>query len=236
MKRNFIIFIFILLWTPAFSALENSTSDLPKAFQKSIPTKLKGDLELVSLQKRCDGCNPWRYINYYCNGSREIIKKEKISVFRGYKAMYAYPNTDYFSNTKIEKSVFGEYQHDKKIVIEALKYEYKRKKEHIYTYLKENPDLQAKIDLYKAKNKEYIELQESSYKGYEYITYTENVIGLSGNTISQIHIFVPEEELIITAYLLNQKKANFKTIDEFLKLRDDFIKAYIDFLADKENS
>jgi hypothetical protein len=38
-----------------------------------------------------------------------------------------------------------------------------------------------------------------------------------------VYIFVPEENIIITAYLLNQKNPHFKDIDEFLLLRDNFI-------------
>jgi hypothetical protein len=69
------------------------------------------------------------------------------------------------------------------------------------------------------------------YKGFEYISYTENVIGLTGNIISQIHIFVPKREIIVTAYLLRQEKAKFSNIEEFLKLRSNFIEGYIEFLS-----
>ena len=237
MKQKYIILIFtLLLWATASNALMNFTSDLPKIFQKCIPPELKDGLKLVAVENRCDGCQPWRYINYYSNDSREPIKKEKVSVQIGYRAMYAYPNTHYFSNTKIEQSVSGEYQNDKTIVIDALKHEYNRKKKRIYNYLKENPSLKEKMAPFKAKNKDYMELEENIYKGYEYISYTENVLGLTSNTISQIHIFVPEKEIIVTAYLLNQKKANFSTIDEFLKLRLEFIESYIDFLSNNKGS
>ena len=234
--NNIIIILAFFLWTTTSYALNNSTSDLSKDFQESIPTQLKDSLQLVDVKNRCDGCNPWRYIDYYSNESREPIKREKVSVQNGYRAMYAYPNSHYFSNTKIEQSVAGEYLHDKTIVIDAIKHEYNRKKERIYAYLNEHSELKTKMAPYKAKNKDYMELEENSYKGYEYISYTENVIGLTGNTISQIHIFVPEKQIIITAYLLNQKKAHFKTIDEFLKLRHDFIESYIDFLAKHKGS
>ncbi|WP_373034078.1 hypothetical protein [Sulfurovum sp.] len=237
MKHNYKILILTLfMWATALNALTNSTSDLPKVFQESIPTKLNDNLQLVEVENRCDGCNTWRYIDFYSNESREPIKREKVSVQNGYRAMYAYPNSHYFSNTKIEQSISGEYQHDKKIVVEAIKHEYNRKKERIYAYLNEHPELKAKMAPYKAKNKDYMELEENNCKGYEYISYTENVLGLTGNTISQVHIFVPEKQIIVTAYLLNQKKAHFKTIDEFLKLRQDFIESYIDFLAEHKGS
>ena len=114
---------------------------------------------------------------------------------------------------------------------DAIKHEYARKKERISGYLKENPNLREKMEPFRAKGKEYVDLEENTYKGFEYISYTENVIGLTGSTISEISIFVPKREIIVTAYLLRQEKAKFNTIEEFLKLRRDFIEGYIDFLA-----
>lgn len=222
--------VFVLILS-ACNAQTASTADLPEIFKQTIPSELKGKLKLVELLNRCNGCAPWRYIDYYSNDSKEPIKREKITVEEGYRAMYAYPGTHYFSNTKVEKSSNNSYQKDKSTVVDAIKHEYARKKERIYSYLKENPELKQKLAPFKAKAKDYIELEEASYKGYEYISYTENVIGLTGNTISQIHIFVPDKEIIITAYLLGQVKAQFKTIDEFLKLRRDFIESYIEYLS-----
>jgi len=228
--KSMLFILNLLLFTVLSNAQSISRSNLPEDFKSSIPSKLKGGLTLIVIENRCNGCQPWRYINYYSNNSREPIKKEKVTVKIGYRGMYAYPKTHYFSNTKIEQSISGEYINDKKVVIDALKHEYNRKKRHIYDYLKQNPSLKEKMAPFKAKNKDYIELEENVYNGYEYILYTENVIGLTGNTISQIHIFVPEKEIIITAYLLRQEKNKFSTIDEFLKLQADFIKSYIDFL------
>lgn len=156
-----------------------------------------------------------------------------MSVQTGYRAMYAYPGTEFFSNTKIEQSIPGNLAQDKKTVIEAIVHEYNRKKERIKSYLEQNPGVKEKIGPFKAKGKDYISLEHETLNSYEYISCTENVIGLLGNTISQIHIFVPEQETIITAYLLRQKKSNFKTIEEFLKLKQNFLENYINFI--KEN-
>ena len=229
-----ILFVTIFIFITSCSSESSSTADLPTPFKKSIPTILSDGLKLIEVKNRCDGCQPWRYIDYYINDSKEPIKSEKVTVEIGYRAMYAYPDTHYFSNTKIEQSSKGMYEQDKNIIIDAIRHEYKRKKERVYSYLKDNPSLKEKTAPFKAKGKDYIELEEETYKGYKYISYTENVIGLTGNTISQLHIFVPENEIIITAYLLNQKKAKFKTIDEFLKLRRNLIESYIEFLANKK--
>jgi hypothetical protein len=171
-----------------------STAELPKEFQATIPSMLGDGLKLEGLENRCDGCKPWRYIDYYSNGSEEAIKREKISVQAGYRAMYAYPGTHYFSNTKIEKSTAGSYEQDRSVVIDALKHEYNRKRERIAGYLKENPDLVEKMEPHKAKGKDYLTFEHDTVNGYEYFSYTENVIGLLGNTISQVHILVPEKK------------------------------------------
>ena len=234
--RNLIVLAAFILCVITCKALaqSGSTADLPEIFQKAIPAELRGGLKLVEVNIRCDGCAPWRFIDYYSNDSKEPIKKVKVTVEEGYRAMYAYPGTHYFSNTKIEKSAQNSYQRDKQTVIDAIKHEYKRKKERVYSYLKGNPELKEKMEPFKAKGKDYIEIEEGLYNNYEYISYTENIIGLTGNTISQIHIFVPDKEIIVTAYLLRQKKAKFSTIDEFLKLRRDFIESYIDYLSNNK--
>lgn len=226
-----VFFPLLLLLVSACTAQSASTSSLPETFKKTIPVELRGGLRLVEVKNRCDGCEPWRYIDYYSNTSKEPIKREKVTVQAGYRAMYAYPDTHYFSNAKIEQSTSGAYENDRKIVVDAIKHEYARKKERVAGYLKENPNLKEKMEPFRAKGKEYIDLEEATYKGFEYVSYTENVIGLTGNTISEIHIFVPQRKVIVTAYLLRQEKAKFNTIEEFLKLRRDFIEGYIDFLA-----
>lgn len=226
-----VFFLALLFFVAACSEQSSLTSKLPEVFQKSIPTELRGSLKLVKVKNRCDGCEAWRYVDFFSNSSNEPIKREKVTVQAGYRAMYAYPGTHYFSNTKIEQSTTGSYGNDRKIVVDALKHEYARKRERVSGYLKENPDIREKMEPFRAKGKDYIVLDESTYKGYDYISYTENVIGLTGNTISQIHIFLPRQEIIVTAYLLRQEKAKFKTIEEFLKLRRDFIEGYIDFIS-----
>lgn len=191
---------------------------------------MKGNLKLIEVKNRCNDCKPWRYIDYYSNETKEPIKQEKVSVKEGYRAMYAYPNTEYFSNTKIEQSVTGEYEHDKKVVIEAITHEYNRKQQRVASYLKESSGLKEKMEPHKAKGKDYITFEKETINGYQYVSYTENVIGLLGNTISEVNIFVPEREIIITAYLLRQEKSKFKDIEEFLKLKHDFIESYTEFL------
>jgi hypothetical protein len=228
--RQLVLLSLLIALVTSCGAPSLSTSELPKGFQATIPSELSGGLKLEGLEDRCDGCKLWRYIDYYSNDGEEAIKREKVSVQAGYRAMYAYPGTHYFSNTKIEKSASGSYKRDKAIVLDALQHEYNRKKERISTYLKENPDLVEKMAPHKAKGRDYITFEQGTVNGYEYFSYTENVIGLLGNTVSQVHILVPEQEIIITAYLLRQEKSKFKNIEEFLKLKGEFIESYTAFL------
>jgi len=208
---------------------------LPKKFQATIPLVLKGNLKLVEIRNRCNGCPPWHDVDFYHLNSRKPYKQEKISVKDGYTSMYTFPGTAYFANVKIEESVNNQYKHDRKIIIDAITHMFQRKKALIDTALEKNPSLKKKMTPFKAKGKDFIDLEEKTYRGYQYIAYTENVLNLTGSVISQIHIFVPERDITITAYLLNQKKTKFQTIDDFLKLKDDFIKSYIDFLSKGKN-
>lgn len=222
--------LLLLLLTVAYGVHAEPQANVPDAFANVIPTELKGNLKLIEVQNRCDNCDPWRFIEYYGNNSNEPIKKEKVSIKTGYRAMYAFPGTEYFSNTKIEQSISGNYSQDKATVIDAITHEFNRKKERVKSYLEQTPGLKDKMEPFKAKGKEHISFEHETINGYEYVSCTENVIGLLGNTISQIHIFVPEQEIIITAYLLRQEKSKFKNIEDFLVLRQEFIESYTKFI------
>lgn len=56
---------------------------------------------------------------------------------------------------------------------------------------------------------------------------------LSRGTVAQISIFVPQNNVIIVAYLLDQKVTHFDGIAEFEILKDRFIRSYINFLMDR---
>lgn len=215
------------------SVFASDATALPEAFKKNIPLEFADGLQLLEVKKRCEDCPPWRYVDFRDNKQPEPTRREKISVQAGYTAMYAFPGTHYFANTKIEQSVSGSYDNDKSVVIDAIKHEYARKKELVAEYLQANPKAKERADAALAKGKEYIDFETETYKGFEYVSYTENVIGLTGATISQLHIFSPKSEITITAYLLKQSKSKFNNIDEFLKLRREFIEGYIDFLVAK---
>lgn len=228
-------FRFLFLFAPLLPiSAKADTSDIaavPRLFKDDIPLELKDGLKLVELSKRCEDCSPWRFVDYYENDRPEKVKQERISVQDGYRAMYAFPGTAYFANVKIEQSVPGHYADDRAIVVDALKHECTRKKERVDVYLRDNRKAKEKVDALISAGKEYIDFEQASYGNVDYVSCTENVIGLTGPGISQVHIFAPKNDIIITAYFLNQKNPKFKNIGEFLHMRKDFIAGYIDFLS-----
>lgn len=203
----------------------------PAAFAKLVPADFANGLKLVGIRARCTDCAPWRMIDFRSNTSPAPVRQEQVSVREGVTAMYAFPGTQYFANTKVERSVAGKYVQDEKVVLEALAHECARMKERVLDYVGGHPEVKEKFDRAVAKGKEYVEFETGRYKGYEYASCTQNALGLMGGTVSQVQVFVPREEVIVTAYLLAQKQAKFQTIEEFLRLRREFIEGYIDFLA-----
>jgi len=214
---------------------QTNLGNLPTAFRDAIPSEMNDGLRLVALDWRPgqdpQNNRPWRTVEFYKPGTKEVLKTERISIATGYRAMYAYPDTEYFANVRIEQSVPGSYETDKKKVIDYITYLYDSKSALLSEHLRNNPDFKAQIDKVKAKGKDYFSFERSNYSNFEYISYTENVIGLTGYTISHIHIFIPKSDIIVTAYLLSQKKAKFATIEEFLRLRRQFLEGYIEYLA-----
>lgn len=210
-----------------------SLGSLSEVFKRSIPAELRGGLKLVELSERCTGCEPWRYVVFNGNASAEPIKKEKVSVISGYRAMYAYPGTQYFSNTKIEQSAPGQFEADRRVVEDAIRHEFGRKKELVERHLAANPQFKERLETRRLQGKDYIEFEQGERNGIPFVTYVENVIGLTGGTISQVHFFVPSTRITVTAYLLKQERQRFANIEEFRRLRHEFIDGHTAFLASR---
>src|SRR5205823_3136519 len=144
------------------------------------------------------------------------VRQEKVSVVAGVTAMYAFPGTGYFANSKVERSAPGRYAQDKAIVLEAVTDQCARMKAHVAGYVDGHPDVREKLDRAVAKGKAWVEFESGSYRGIEYAACTQNALGLMGGVISELQIFVPQGDTIVTTYLLQQKKTKFQNIDEFL--------------------
>jgi hypothetical protein len=202
----------------------------PAAFARLVPTALPNGLQLVEVRKRCEDCTPWRLVDFRSNASPAPIRQERVSVHEGVTAMYAFPGTQYFANTKVEQSILGRYDQDKAIVTEALAHECARMGERVTEYVAQHPEVREKLDRAVATGKAYVEFEQGKYRGVEYASCTQNALGLMGATISQLQVYVPASDVIVTAYLLAQKQAKFRTIEEFLQLRRAFLEGYIDFI------
>lgn len=176
---------------------------------------------------------PWRILEFFQPGSNVAFRTERVSVASGYRAMYAYPDTDYFANVRIEQSVPGSYESDRRKVIDHIMHLHASQSAGLAETLREHPDWKAQIDKLKSGGIDYFSFERGDRRGFEYVSHTTNVIGLGGGTLSQIQIFVPKDVIIVTAYLLVQAKdkTKFSTIDEFLRLRQQFLEAYLEFLA-----
>ena len=205
----------------------------PAAFEKLVPRTFANGLRLVQLRPRCENCAPWRIIKFVPGSPGEPARQEKVSVGNGITAMYAFPDGGYFANTKLEKSVAGSYERDKAVVIEALEHECAFSKKLLAAQVQGQPAaVRDKLEQLLA-GREYVEFKRAKYRGIEYLWCTQNATGAlaSGGTLTQLQIFVPLDEIIVTAYLMKQKTATFRSIDEFLQAQAAFVEGYIDFLA-----
>lgn len=225
-RRLFAILALCLL--PAFA---QPAPRVPAPFAPLVPTAFDDGLVLVALQARDEDAPPWRVIEWRAGDAGAPPRRETVSVGAATRAMYLYPGSDYFANVKVETSMPGRYEQDRALVIEALEHNVRRDRALVQAYLAANPEVGARVAAATAPGKDTIAFERQTVNGIEVVGYTDNVLGLRGGTISQIHFFVPGRETIVTAYLLNQKRNRFKDIGEFLRLRAAFIQGYTAHLA-----
>jgi hypothetical protein len=130
-----------------------------------------------------------------------------VSVEDGYRVMLAFPDTDPFVNLKIERSVPGQYAADKQIILDQMQAMARR--------------VPANAD----------GLERSLDKGIDVAALNNRT--LAGGVTSMYTLFDDEQEVIATAYLLNQKpeRRAFQTFDEYKVLRDRFIGDFTSCMA-----
>lgn len=228
MKTLLCAFFAFFLWMPVWAQQVNPLH-LPLIYQQLIPLEMAGGLKLVDLQARCNGCDNWRDLSFY--SPTEPVKTEHVTVADGYRALYAFPGTHYFANVKIERSDVGHFEADRDVIDRALRHECRRKEVVVENYMAVTPAVREKMEVLRMPGRPYVEIEEGTRNGISYQMCTENAVSLISSTISQVQLFVPEMRITITAYLLEQKKMHFKTIEEFRKLRDTFLDDYIAFVS-----
>ena len=205
---------------------------LPSPFQGTVPQNLAGGLTLVSLEKRCQDCVPWREIAF--QSLTEPVRKETVSVQDGYRAMYLFPGSQYFANVKVERSAAGQFEADRDVIERALRHECQRKLINVEEFVAQKPAVREKLESIRMPGRPYLEVEQGEAHGIEYLACTENAIGLISSTISQVQLFIPAKRITVTAYLLKQQKMHFTTIQQFRELRDAFINSYAAFLGAKD--
>ena len=205
---------------------------LPTPFQGTVPQNLAGGLTLVSLEKRCQDCVPWREIAF--QSLTEPVRKETVSVQDGYRAMYLFPGSQYFANVKVERSAAGQFEADRDVIERALRHECQRKLINVEEFVAQKPAVREKLESIRMPGRPYLEVEQGEAHGIEYLACTENAIGLISSTISQVQLFIPAKRITVTAYLLKQQKMHFTTIQQFRELRDAFINSYAAFLGAKD--
>ena len=133
----------------------------------------------------------------------------RVSVVDGYRVAYSYPRTFQFANLKAERSDPSRYHEDKQIVTLNL------------------------ADMAKADGD--TALAEFSDRGFSGQTLGKRK--LSGTTLAITQIFSDEDSVIVTIYFMNQvpEMRRFQTHEEFIALRDSFIRGYVDCVTRKKS-
>jgi hypothetical protein len=135
-------------------------------------------------------------------------KTERVSVVDGYRVIYSYPRTYWFANLKAERSDPARYEQDKRIVTGNF------------------------AALASADGNTV--LTDFSGRGFAGQTLTKKELG--GSTLGITQILSDEDSVIVTIYFMNQEPENraFQTHAEFVALRDDFVRGYIECVAERK--
>lgn len=136
-------------------------------------------------------------------------KIRRVSVVEGYRVTYSYPRTFRFANLNAERSDPSRYAEDKRAVMLNL------------------------VEMAEADGG--TELVEFSDRGFSGQTLTKRKLG--GTTLAKAQIFSDEDSVIVTIYFMNQLPENrrFQTYEEFISLRDGFIRGYTECVAKKKS-
>jgi len=134
----------------------------------------------------------------------------RVSVVDGYRVAYSYPRTFHFANLRAELSDPSRYAEDKEIVTQNL------------------------ADMAKADgNTALTEFSDRDFSGQ-----TLAKKDLSGTTLAITQIFSDSDSVIVTIYFMNQvpEMRRFQTLEEFIALRDSFIRGYVECVAKKKSA
>ena len=134
-------------------------------------------------------------------------KSRRVSVIDGYRVTYSYPRTFAFASLRAEQSDPARYAEDRRIV-------------------SANFAEMAQAD-------QALDLAEFSHRGLQVQTLTKRRLG--GRTLAMTQILADLDAVIVTIFFLNHapEHRHFQTMEEFIGLRDAFIRGYIECVATK---
>jgi hypothetical protein len=136
--------------------------------------------------------------------------KKMIPMLAGVRVMFAYPHTDFFANVKAERLPASQYPTLKRVLTDSF---------------------------------DYLCAQSPSFSintGVGSLLHGLDVRGsdrdkLEGSTLGIYLIFDDNKQVVTTIYLLNQEpqKRKFQTMNEYRRLRDQFLSRYASCIAGK---
>ncbi len=129
--------------------------------------------------------------------------EKRIDMLAGYRIMFAYPNTDFFANAKAEKLPAETYKEEKAVLLENYRY-----------LLSESPNDYENTSLV------------SPMVGLELHGFDRKK--LEGGVLGLYLLFDDRVHIALTIYVLNQEPSvrKFQTMDEYAKLRDQYLRSY----------
>lgn len=223
--RQSLLLVLLLLTAGACLGQAPDTGQLAPPLRAALPAALPDGLRLVALEPRCDDCAPWRELEFYDNRNSAPVRREKVSVQAGYHALYAYPGCDPFADVRVEQSAPGRFGADRHAVARALRHEFARRRERIRIGVAAgDPKLIARLERLKAGGVDYVEWTAGRSGGVDYLLSSVNDLGAA--TLGQLQIFVPRHEVIVTVTFPANKDRPFETLEQFVRLRDEFIASY----------
>jgi len=137
-------------------------------------------------------------------------KSQRVSVVDGYRVMYSYPRMLPFARLNAEQSDPASYQADKRTLV---KY---------FAGIAQADDSTA--------------LSAVSVSGFAIQSLTKRVLG--GTTLGITQLLSDADHVIVTIYFLNQvpELRQFDTHEEFLRLRDEFVRGYAECAASRRRN
>jgi hypothetical protein len=131
-----------------------------------------------------------------------------VSVADGYRVMFAYPNTDYFVNLKVEQSVAGRFAEDRQHIVEQMQ------------------------EIVAHSSGRIMKLEQNTTKGIAVFGLNNRGID-TGGVVSSYTLFDDAKGIVVTAYILNgdPRHRAFDSVAQYLELRDRFVSAFVSCMA-----